>query len=181
MVVQANPSDPSTVIVTQRLERFVIRDIFGQGYYPFSRFTRLEIGGHFANITQDTLRQDYLVDRGSGAVLGIYDPVTGSGPSVSYYGPQLALVHDNSLFGWVGPFAGSRLRLGVARSFGSWKLSSGLVDWRRYFFARPVTLALRGLFFGRFGRDGYLFPQYLGYTQMLRGFTSCYVLLSVCV
>src|SRR5205823_14996748 len=128
--------------------------------------------GHFANITQDTLRQDYLVDRGSGAVLGIADPVTGSGPSVSYYGPQLALVHDNSLFGWVGPFAGSRWRLEVAPSFGSWKFTSGLVDWRRYFFARPVTLALRGLIFGRFGRDGDLFPQFLGNTNLIRGYTA---------
>ncbi|PYP05730.1 MAG: hypothetical protein DMD25_09195 [Gemmatimonadetes bacterium] len=170
--VQSNPSDPNTVILTPRLERFVIRDIFAQGYYPFSRFTRVEIGGHFANITQDTLRQDYLLDRGSGAVLGIADPVTGSGPSVSYYGPQLALVHDNSLFGWVGPFAGSRWRLEVAPSFGSWKFTSGLVDWRRYFFARPVTLALRGLFFGRFGRDGDLFPQFLGNTNLIRGYTA---------
>ncbi len=165
-------TDPSTVILTPRLERFVIRDVFAQGYYPFSRFTRVEIGGHFANITQDTLRQDYLVDRGSGAVLGIQDPVTGSGPSVSYYGPQLALVHDNSLFGFVGPFAGSRWRLEVSPSFGAWQFTAGLVDWRRYFFARPFTLALRGVFFGRFGRDGDLFPQFLGNTNLIRGYTA---------
>ncbi|PYP44053.1 MAG: hypothetical protein DMD42_08665 [Gemmatimonadetes bacterium] len=170
-LVQSTP-DPSTVILTPRLERFVIRDVFAQGYYPFSRFTRVEIGGHFANITQDTLRQDYLVDRGSGAVLGIQDPVTGSGPSVSYYGPQLALVHDNSLFGFVGPFAGSRWRLEVSPSFGAWKFTAGLVDWRRYFFARPFTLALRGVFFGRFGRDGDLFPQFLGNTNLMRGYTA---------
>jgi Tol biopolymer transport system component len=172
MVVQANPSNPSTVIVTQRLERFVIRDIFGQSYYPFSRFTRLEIGGHFANITQDTLRQDFLVDRASGAGVPIADPVTASGPSVTYYGPQLALVHDNSLFGFVGPFSGSRWRLEVSPSFGAWKFTAGLVDWRRYFFARPFTLALRGLFFGRFGRDGDLFPQFLGNTNLIRGYTA---------
>jgi len=98
--------------------------------------------------------------------------VTGSGPSVSYYGPQLALVHDNSLFGFVGPFAGSRWRLEVSPSFGAWKFTSGLVDWRRYFFARPFTLALRGLFFGRFGRDGDLFPQFLGNPNLIRGYTA---------
>src|SRR3989442_1431940 len=165
-------TDPSTVILTPRLERFVIRDVFAQGYYPFSRFTRVEIGGHFANITQDTLRQDYLVDRGSGAVLGIQDPVTGSGPSVSYYGPQLALVHDNSLFGFVGPFAGSRWRVEGSPSLCAWEFTAGLVDWRRYLFARPLTLALRGLFFGRFGRDGDLFPQFLGNTSLMRGYTA---------
>src|SRR5207237_8704285 len=103
--VQSNPSDPNTVILTPRLERFVIRDIFAQGYYPFSRFTRVEIGGHFANITQDTLRQDYLLDRGSGAVLGIADPVTGSGPSVSYYRPPLARGHHHTSLGLLGPLS----------------------------------------------------------------------------
>src|SRR5213076_2990825 len=155
--------------------------IFAQGYYPFSRFTRVEIGGHFANITQDTLRQDYLLDRGSGAVLGIADPVTGSGPSVSYYGPQLALVHDNSLFGWVGPFAGSRWRFEVSPTFGSWQFTQGLADWRRYFFARPFTLALRGMFFGRFGRDADLFQQFLGSTELIRGYTAGSIFNNECV
>jgi outer membrane protein assembly factor BamA len=91
---------------------------------------------------------------------------------VSYYGPQLALAHDNSLFGWVGPFAGSRWRMEVSPSWGAWKFTGGLADWRRYFFARPFTLALRGVFFGRFGRDADLFPQFLGSTELIRGYTA---------
>jgi len=131
----------------------------------------VEMGAHFSNISQAILKQDYLVDQ-FGNVLGVADPVTESGASVSYYGPQLALVHDNSLFGWVGPFAGSRWRVEAAPSFGAWKFTSGLVDWRRYFFARPFTLALRGVFFGRFGRDADLFRQFLGSTDLLRGYTA---------
>jgi len=104
------------------------------------------MGAHFSNISQAVLRQDYLVD-GLGQIIGVADPVTDNGASVSYYGPQLALVHDNSLFGWVGPFSGSRWRLEASPSFGAWKFTAGLVDWRRYFFARPFTLAVRGLFF----------------------------------
>src|SRR5207244_9566155 len=89
------------------IERFVIRDVFAQSYYPFNRFTRVELGAHFANIDQAILSQQYVVDQfGNGFPLG--DPVTEDLASVSYYGPQIALVHDNSLFGWVGPFAGSR-------------------------------------------------------------------------
>jgi Tol biopolymer transport system component len=163
---------PDTYVVTQRLERFVIRDVFAQGFYPFSRFTRVEIGAHFANITQDTLRQRFLVKGSTNQLLRVEDPATGNGPSVSYYGPQLALVHDNSLFGFVGPFSGSRWRLEVSPSFGAWRFTGGLVDWRRYFFARPFTLALRGVFFGRFGRDGDLFPQFLGSTSLIRGYTA---------
>src|SRR5947207_2345717 len=48
---QSDPSDANNIIVTQQTERFVIRDVFAQSFYPFSRFTRVEIGGHFANIT----------------------------------------------------------------------------------------------------------------------------------
>ncbi len=165
-----NPSG-TTQIITPRIERFVIRDVFAQSYYPFSRFTRVELGAHFANIDQAILQQQYVVDRfGNGFPLG--DPVTQDLASVSYYGPQIALVHDNSLFGWVGPFAGSRWRMQVSPTFGAWHFTEGLADWRRYFFARPFTLALRGVFYGRYGRDANLFPQFLGSTQLLRGYTS---------
>jgi len=149
---QSDPSNANNIIVTQQTERFVIRDVFAQSFYPFSRFTRVELGGHFTNISQALLQQAFLVRRADQALLGVGEPVTVSGPSISYYGPQVALVHDNSLFGWVGPFAGSRWRFEVSPTFGSWRFTQGLADWRRYFFARPFTLALRGLFFGRFGR-----------------------------
>ncbi len=172
-MVAPNPADPSgsTYILTPQIERFVVRDLFGEGYYPFSRFTRVELGAHFANISQSVLQQDYLVDQ-FGNVLGVADPVTIDGPSVTYYGPQLALVHDNTLFGWVGPFAGSRSRLEVSPSFGAWHFTAGLADWRRYFFARPFTFAFRGLVFGRYGRDADLFPQFLGSTELIRGYTA---------
>jgi Tol biopolymer transport system component len=180
--VRTNPDDPSgnTFILTPRIERFVIRDAFAQGYYPFSRFTRVEMGAHFANISQAVLEQDYLVDR-FGNVLDFRNPVTQSGASVSYYGPQLALVHDNALFGWVGPFAGSRWRLEASPSFGAWKFTAGLADWRRYFFARPFTLAVRGLFFGRFGRDADLFRQFLGSTDLIRGYTAGSIINNECL
>src|SRR3989442_14890634 len=72
----------------------------------------------------------------------INDPVTINGASVSYYGPQLALVHDNSLFGWVGPFSGSRWRLEASPSFGAWKFTAGLRAWRGPLFAAPFPPAL---------------------------------------
>src|SRR5207244_3117535 len=86
--VRANPDDPSgnTRILTPRIERFVIRDVFAQGFYPFSRFTRVEMGAHFSNITQAVLQQDFIQDR-LGNSAPIADPVTISGASVSYYGP----------------------------------------------------------------------------------------------
>jgi len=176
---------PDTFIVTQQIERFVIRDVFAQSYYPFSRFTRVEFGGHFSNISQAILQQGNLVayDPGSGQnfLLGVGDPVTVNGPSVSFYGPTVALAHDNALGGWVGPFAGSRWRIEASPNFGAWQFTQGLVDWRRYFFARPFTLALRGLVLGRAGRDADLFQQFLGSTELIRGYTAGSVINHECI
>jgi len=178
------PVKPDTFIQTQRIERFVIRDVFAQSFYPFSRFTRVEFGGHFSNISQAILQQRLAVAYDPNIGNHVFDaeaPTTVDGPSISYYGPQLALVHDNSLFGWVGPFAGSRWRFEVSPTFGSWQFTQGLADWRRYFFARPFTLALRGMFFGRFGRDADLFQQFLGSTELIRGYTAGSIFNNECV
>src|SRR5207302_4104681 len=176
---------PDTFIVTQQIERFVIRDVFAQPYSPFGRFTRVEFGGHFSNISQAILQQGNLVayDPGSGQnfLLGVGDPVTVNGPSVSFYGPTVALAHDNALGGWVGPFAGARWRVEASPNLGAWHFTQGLGDWRRYFFARPFTLALRGLVLGRSGRDADLFQQFLGSTELIRGYTAGSVIYPECI
>ncbi|HEX4601414.1 MAG TPA: BamA/TamA family outer membrane protein [Gemmatimonadales bacterium] len=158
-------------VITPQIERFIVRDVFAESYYPFSTFTRLELGAHFSSISQAVLQQQYYVDSG-GALVGINDPQTVDFPSISYYGPQVALVHDNALFGWVGWFTGTRWRLEVSPSWGTWRFTSGTADWRRYFFARPFTFAFRGLFVGRYGRDADVFPQFVGSTALLRGYTA---------
>jgi len=102
-----------------------------------------------------------------------FNPIVNNvpGPSISYVQPSLSLVHDNSLFGYVGPFAGSRSRFQISPAFGTWQFTAGLADYRRYIFVRPFTLAVRGLMFGRFGRDAERFPVFLGTTELLRGYT----------
>jgi len=178
---QAANNHDGTYTYAQQIERFIIRDAFVQGFYPFNRFDRVELGGHFSNISQDKLQQRFLVDSATNSVLDVAPPETIGGPSISYYGPQIALVHDNALFGYVGPFAGARSRLEISPTFGDWRFTSGLADWRRYFFARPFTLAVRGLFFGRFGRDAQTFPQFLGSTELLRGYTAGSLLNNDCL
>jgi Tol biopolymer transport system component len=158
-------------VLTVGIRRFVIRDGFVEAYYPFSRFSRVELGMHAVNISDAVLQQQYLLDP-NGFVLGASDLQTVSNPSISYVSPSLSLVHDNALFGYVGPFAGSRYRFQVTPNFGDWQFVAGLADWRRYFFARPFTLAVRGLFFGRYGRNGDEFPVFLGSTELIRGYTA---------
>jgi len=168
-----NPDSPgdSLDVFSSRIRRFVIRDAFAESYYPFDRFNRLELGFHAVNISEATLAFQTLYDATNGAFID-QRLVSGGGPSATFVQPSLAHVHDNTLFGYVGPFAGSRSRLSVAPAFGSWSFTAGLVDYRRYLFLRPFTIAFRGLMFGRFGRDADRFPIFLGNTDLLRGYTA---------
>ncbi|HLF22706.1 MAG TPA: BamA/TamA family outer membrane protein, partial [Burkholderiales bacterium] len=49
-----------------------------------------------------------------------------------------------------------------------------LTDGRKYFFARPVTFAFRGMHYGRYGSgadDARLTPLYVGNDQFVRGYS----------
>ena len=159
-----------SVFFTTRIRRLVLRDAFGAASYPFSRFNRVEFGLHVVGVSDAILEQQVYFDP-TGSSLGQSTRQTTVHPSIGYIAPTFALTHDNSLFGFVGPFAGSRYRLQVSPALGGWKFTGALADMRRYFFARPFTLALRGLFFGRFGRDANQFPVLLGSTDYVRGYT----------
>src|SRR4029077_18910946 len=164
-----NLDSTNTGNVTTSLQRYVVRDLFGEAYYPLSRFDRFEVGAHVVGISQATLQLQDVYSGGVYQGTNVYDI---SGPTISYVQPSLAFVHDKSLFGYVGPFAGARDRWEISPSFGTWRYTQGLVDMRRYFFARPFTLAVRGVLLGRVGRDGDRFPLFLGSTELIRGYTS---------
>jgi Tol biopolymer transport system component len=157
------------------IRRFVIRDLFAETYYPFTRFSRVELGVHGVNVSDATLAlSDYYQYLGNGVVGGPQGTLdsTAHNPSISFAQPSIALVHDNSLFGYTGPFAGSRSRFQVSPTLGDWKFVTLLGDYRRYLFLRPFTLAVRGMLFGRFGRDAEQFPIFLGTTELIRGYTA---------
>lgn len=167
---QAGGTD-SAVVYSLRIQRFVVRDLFLESYYPFSRFSRLELGVHGVNLSLATLNLSDYYDYATGQYIGSREYTT-NGRSLGYVQPSVALVHDNALFSYVGPFMGSRSRFGIAPSFGNKHFTTFTADYRRYLFARPFTLAFRGLFYGNTGRDAELFPIYLGSTELIRGYTS---------
>jgi len=84
------------------------------------------------------------------------------------------LVYDTSIMGATGPILGHRHRFEYTQVAGSLLYGGALADIRRYFMpARPLTVALRGLHFGRYGRDGEderLVPLYVGYPGLVRGY-----------
>jgi outer membrane protein assembly factor BamA len=131
----------------------------------------MEIGFHLINLDDAVLEQrQYFTP--SGVYLGANNVQSTLRPSVAYAQPTFAWVHDNTLFGFVGPFAGSRTRLQIAPAVGGWQFVGASADFRRYFFASPFTLAVRGLLWGRFGRDADQLYVFLGNTELMRGYTA---------
>lgn len=86
-----------------------------------------------------------------------------------------AYVGDNSFFGMTAPLTGGRYRIQAEQYFGKLNLFSGLVDYRKYFFMKPIGLAFRGFFFGRFESDienSLLPPIFLGAPGLVRGYPT---------
>jgi hypothetical protein len=163
----------------QRVYRIFDNRLGGIAQYPFSRVKRLEFAGGFRRISEDARIQEYVYP------LGI-DPETGDTTIIGNYQyrerkqkiagfslveSSAALIYDSALQGYTSPFAGQRYHFEVAPTFGDARFVEATADYRRYFFLRPVTFAVRGLHFGRYGKNERLFgDQFLGYSFFMRGY-----------
>jgi Tol biopolymer transport system component len=177
--VGAPGGSDSALIYSLRIQRYVVRDLFAESYYPLSRFSRVELGLHGVSLGVATLTLSDGYDLQTGQYLGSLEADSNQA-SLGYVQPSLALVHDNALFSYVGPFAGSRSRFGISPAFGNKRFTTMTADYRRYLFFRPFTLAVRGLFYGNTGRDANLFPIFLGSTELIRGYTSGSIINNEC-
>jgi len=110
----------------------------------------------------------------TGRFLGTATERTTLGETLRLATATAALVYDTSVFGATSPVSGQRSRLEVVPAFGSLSFTTALADYRRYFMpARFYTVAVRGLHYGRYGGDserGLLFPLFLGYPELVRGY-----------
>lgn len=170
--IDFDPQTGDNIFITN-IRRLVVRSAFGQAYYPLSRFRRIEASMRFANVDDALLRINEPYDPTTG--FATEDPFleTNNLPGVNYLQPSAALVFDNSLFGYVGPFYGRRYRLEYAQTLGDWHFSQVTADYRRYDrIVGPLVLATRALYFGRIGRDARQFRIFAGSTDLIRGNTS---------
>ncbi|MEX1183627.1 MAG: basic secretory protein-like protein [Gemmatimonadota bacterium] len=146
--------------------------------YPFSQTRRFEVTGGYTRYSYDYEQIQYPYFRGQ---------PTGEQPTIqevpspdplNFVESSIALVGDNSYFGLTSPVAGERWRLEVSPTFGTLTYQSVLADYRRYFLRGPVTLALRGMHFGRYGEDAegltaeqrVLRELFVGYETLVRGY-----------
>ncbi len=164
--------EDGTPVLTTRLERFIVRNAFVQAHRPFNRFQRIELGLSAVNVARAAINFVQPFDAATGVVFNT-DRTTENLETASFFQPSIALVFDNSVSAWVGPFIGRRSRFEYSPAIGGWKYHQLLGDYRRYdHLGNFVTIATRALFFGRFGEDGSQFPLYLGAPELIRGFTA---------
>jgi hypothetical protein len=141
--------------------------------YPFSRASRLELIASARNVTfgREVLRQGFAP--GGGVVFQERQELDGPA-GLSFVEGGAALVYDTAIFGVASPILGRRYRIEVTPAVGDVHFTGVLADFRQYTMpVRPVTLAGRVVHFGRYGgdaEDSRLFPLFLGYPTLVRGF-----------
>lgn len=160
----------STTVYTSNSRRLVQRFLSASAWRPFNRFQRVELDVKAGHIDDDLVS---LVERYGPAGAEQPETRTTSQGGVFFALPTVALVYDNTIFGYTGPYLGTRYRLSAGLSMGGWKYAQLLADFRRYIKIKgPVNLAVRGLYYGRHGRDANQFSVYIGIPEIVRGHTS---------
>jgi Tol biopolymer transport system component len=168
--VQQSP-DASQTLVSLYVQRLYLDQLALYTQYPFSMTRRFEasLSGTHQGYTQDILKYRYagnvLVEetREAGAKI----------PGIAYAEPSVAFVGDNSFSAFTSPVAGERYRFGYAPVMGDFTFQTATVDYRRYLFMRPFSLAFRGMHYGRYGHDAEdsrIWPLYLGDENFIRGY-----------
>ena len=158
-------------VYDQYREIQVISDVSGLAQFPFSATRRIEgaIGYQRYNYRREVERfivvGNQIIDRQSADLPG--------GFTLNFSKASTAFVGDSSTFGFISPIAGTRYRYEIEVLRGDLNFQTALADWRKYYFNRPVTVAVRGLHYGRYGNgaeDPRLTPLYLGQGSIMRGY-----------
>jgi hypothetical protein len=162
------------VVADSILERQMTRGVLGLAAYPFSQARRLEFSAGARRLSFSREHRTNTYDLSSGALLERSQSKAPVGEPINLAEGRVAFVHDTSYFGATSPIYGRRYRIEVAQSLGTLRFNSLMVDARQYLMpVRPVTLGIRGLHFGRYGRDSesnLLVPLFIGYPEMVHGY-----------
>jgi hypothetical protein len=142
--------------------------------YPFSRVSRFELSGgyRYIDFDQEVRTREFTYPN---LMQLSYEKEKRPAPPGLHFGhASAALVYDSALFGATAPILGQSYRFEVSPMFGTINYYSVLADIRRYIVpTRPITLAFRFLHYGRYGNgaeDGRLYPMFLGYENLIRGY-----------
>lgn len=139
--------------------------------YPLSTNRRFELTAGFTRISFD-FESERILAIGN-TVISREEMELDAPSGLNLFHGAAAYVGDYSFFGFTSPVNGQRFRFEVEPNMGTLQFATILADYRKYFFWRPFTLALRGLHFGRYLEDAEssrLSPLFLGFETFVRGY-----------
>ena len=161
------------------------RSASGLVAYPLDRARRVEFQGGVSRISFEEVINTTQYSLYTGQ---IYQDTTETIPlaeSLTLGTTSAAYVFDTSNFGATSPVQGQRYRFEVDPIVGSINYTGVLADYRHYLMpASFYTLAGRVLHYARYGsggEDSRLFPLYIGYPGLVRGYDITSFNASECV
>ncbi len=170
-----DPSTGNTVFV-QDLHRIFLSQAQGLVSYPFSSTRRVDLHMGVSRYSFDLERELIEFDRFGRLVSHERDEMHELVPApLNLLETSVALVEDNSIFGFTSPIRGHRYRLEARNTTGTLDYQTLTADFRRYFNPTPqLTMAFRGMHVGRYGEgleDSVIQPLFLGWETFVRGYS----------
>lgn len=157
-----------------RIFRQTEQSVAGVAAYPFNRAQRLELQAGATRLSFDEIVRTEAYALDTGQLFFDESESQRAGEPLTVGNTSAALVFDSSAFGATSPVLGQRYRVEVGRTFRGLDYTSVLADYRRYVMpASLYTIAGRVMHYGRYGaagQDPRLYPLYLGYPTLVRGY-----------
>ena len=142
--------------------------------YPFSRVHRVEFSAGARRIGFGAEVETQFFSPISGELIDQQTEDLPHPEAINLGEASAALVYDSSVYGATSPLVGRRYRVEYSQEAGTLTYGGVLADYRHYFMpARPFTIAVRGLHYGRYGADAEdprLTPLFIGYQGLVRGY-----------
>jgi Tol biopolymer transport system component len=158
--------------VDETLDRVFVERIAGGGVYPLSPNRRVELAGGYSRYWHQVQGRSFFINSDDVVMQeAAFEPA--KPVALNLFHGSIAYVGDHSHFGLTDPIKGRRYRLEVEPTVGTLLYANVLADYRYYLFFRPLTLALRGLHYGRYLRDAedeQLSLLHIGYPTLVRGY-----------
>jgi Tol biopolymer transport system component len=187
-VGSSNGLDYYEADVQIRNYRLLVDQISGFVIKPFSKSSRLEFGVSSNWFTYNITETNQRGQIGLGTDGNIYDFTSFSrerdkklnAKELGFNNFNLAqfytaFVGDNTTFGTVAPLNGYRFRVELAKYLGTASYNSVLMDFRKYKYFKPLTLAGRFMYEGRLNPKNIellnqISPLYIGFPWYMHGF-----------
>ncbi|MBI2212269.1 MAG: PD40 domain-containing protein [Acidobacteria bacterium] len=166
--------EPALAEVYQEVEeRTTLDEVAAISQYPFGTTRRVEASVGYSHLGYEIGVDEFVFINGQ--LVDQNDFKVDDLESVGYFRGAAAFVGDSSRFGLASPIAGTRYRFEAATNTGDLDFATFLADYRKYWFNRPVTLAMRGIFLGRYGdsaEDARLNALDISNSTLVRGYSD---------